>query len=606
MIKIARVKIERFRSINKLEMEITSDNNIIAICGKNNVGKTNSLRAINIFFNPEQYDKKIDMTILKQATSGGTTHPRITIAFFDNKNRKYYEIIRDMNEYEKGNENDGLSGSIFEMSAGGKRKINPKTIEKKEEIQEILNNFEFTYIESINVILPELINDISEEVIDAQYDKAKFSRSKRQLKDSYDAYIDGLTEILDEFADDISGTFKDFQPMWSVKFNVPKNSDSFRELISEDVNLQLDDRGSVGIEDKGAGLQRLAAILLQFELLSRKKNNKNKWNIVCIDEPDVYIHEGLQRKLKEFLDTKTGNSQIFLTTHSKVFINQYSMKNVFLFDAKHRQQYFVRRKREINIVETFLVNINTEDGYKKICEHLGIEIKTYEPLKQNNLVVEGGCDAKYITELGKYFGLNIPNIITLDGANNAEKYLDFYNSFYKNSTHKPNVKILLDNDEKGRSVFENIKENKYNNIKVKKIMLKNFNDTSYQSSEKHINNEIEDLMYPEVITELINDILKRKQMNTIEADVICKKIQTPAFEKGGILSLCENEKNSKNLATGNMITFFPSSDTGFKKSMAELFNLEANVVMLKMLSKCDTVHPFVRQFLTELLNFDDM
>ncbi len=58
MIKIAKVKIERFRSINNLEMDISADNNLIAICGKNNVGKTNSLRAINIFFNPDRWERK--------------------------------------------------------------------------------------------------------------------------------------------------------------------------------------------------------------------------------------------------------------------------------------------------------------------------------------------------------------------------------------------------------------------------------------------------------------------------------------------------------------------------------------------------------------------
>lgn len=241
MIKIAKVKIERFRSINNLEMDISSDNNLIAICGKNNVGKTNSLRAINIFFNPDQYDKKVDMPTIKQATGGGTTHPKISLTFYDDEEEKYYEIIRDINEYEKGEE--GLKGAIFEKSVTGTRKKNVKQIETLDEIKTILNRFEFTYIESINVIVPELINDISEEVIDAQYDKVKFSHNKKQLKESYDAYIDGLTEILNAFADDISGTFKEFQPTWSVKFDVPKVSDSFRELISNDVSLQLDDSG---------------------------------------------------------------------------------------------------------------------------------------------------------------------------------------------------------------------------------------------------------------------------------------------------------------------------------------------------------------------------
>lgn len=602
MIKIVKVKIERFRSINSLEMEIDQESNIIAICGKNNVGKTNALRAINVFFNPEQYDKSVDMTTLKKATGGGTTHPKITVTFRDDKTNYYYEIVRDINSYEK-NEKD-LTCSRYEMRKNGVRKINSVKVEKREEIQSILNKFDFTYIESINVILPELINDITDDVIDAEYDKVKFSNRKKQLKDSYDEYIDGLTDILNSFAADISATFKDFQPAWSVKFNVPKNSDSFRELISNDVSLQLDDSGSIGIEDKGAGLQRLAAILLQFELLSRKR--KNRTNIVCIDEPDVYIHEGLQRKLKEFLDSKTGSSQIFLTTHSKVFLDQYRMKNVFLFEAKHRLQYSERKKRNINVVETYLVDINSDDGYKKICEHLGVEVQVFEPLKKHNLIVEGCCDVKYLSELGKFFGLKLPYIISLDGANNAERYLDFYDSFYKDSEEKPVVKILLDNDEKGREVFASIKEDKYKHIIVKKVILSNFNRTQYSKNEKYVNNEIEDLMYPEIMVHLINNILSKKGLKEISTEIVCEKIKSPAFIKKGILNLCENEKNNENLELGNSIVFYPASDTGFKKSMAELFSLEANISLINLVRECNDRNPEVRKFLEELMDFSNL
>ena len=161
-------------------MEIDQESNIIAICGKNNVGKTNALRAINVFFNPEQYDKSVDMTTLKKATGGGTTHPKITVTFWDDKTNYYYEIVRDINSYEK-NEND-LTCSRYERRKNGVRKINSVKVEKREEIQSILNKFDFTYIESINVILPELINDITDEVIDAEYDKVKFSNRKKQLK----------------------------------------------------------------------------------------------------------------------------------------------------------------------------------------------------------------------------------------------------------------------------------------------------------------------------------------------------------------------------------------------------------------------------------------
>ena len=60
--------------------------------------------------------------------------------------------------------------------------------------------------------------------------------------------------------------YTSFRENWKVEFIVPKNSETFRDLISEDVHLSLDDNGSIGVLDKGAGLQKLATILLNFEI----------------------------------------------------------------------------------------------------------------------------------------------------------------------------------------------------------------------------------------------------------------------------------------------------------------------------------------------------
>ncbi len=587
--KIKKIKVERFRSINVLELTVDQNENIIAICGKNNVGKTNFLRAINVFFNPEMYDKHSDMTTLKQATGGGTIHPKITITFADEENKKEYEIVRDFNKREK-DESD-LSGNVRSLS-----KTRCKNTLDCKAIQSFLQDFEFVYIESINVILPQLINDISNDVIDARYYKARFANSKLEMKEKYDAYIEGLNDVLDSFAKDISATFKEFQPEWCVRFDVPKNSDSFRELISNDVTLQLDDSGSVGIEDKGAGLQRLAAILLQFELLERKKNKK--FNIVCIDEPDVYIHEGLQQKLRKFLDEKATKAQIFLTTHSKVFLNEYTMKNVFLFDANYRVQYSQRKKKNINVVETFKVDTSVDDGYKKICEHLGIEIKTYEPLAINNLIVEGGCDKKYITELSKYFGFAVPNIISADGADNIVQYLRFFDSYYKDESKRPFVKTLLDDDTEGRKVFDAIKPDTYKNIKVEKYIIPNFNG---ERCEKNGNHEVEDFIYPEIVVFLANQIINKKGMIAVDAETVCRKIKTPAYKDKGILYVLENEKNDKNPETGNSIVF----ECAFKKGMAQMFEIKADINLISIIEEGSRKYPKVKEFLNTLITFNE-
>ena len=499
--------------------------------------------------------------------------------------------------------NPGLSGSSFKLD--GKKKKDKQAL-TPENIAEIMGRIEFIYIESINTFIPELIGKITEGIINVEYDKARFSQSRKELKEAYDTYIDGLSAILGTFANDISNTFKYFRDNWKVEFIVPKNSDTFRDLISEDVRLSLDDNGSVGVLDKGAGLQRLATILLNFEMLSRIDRKKSI--VVCIDEPDAYLHEGLQRKLKTLFDEKSSSMQLFFTTHSKVFINEYSMRNVFLLDSKHYEQYSTRKKRSINVMETILVNINDQSGYDKICSHLGIEAVTYELLQRNNLLVEGNCDKKYLTELFNYFNIPSPNIESVNGADNALKYLEFYDSYYRNNTsqYKPKIKVILDNDPKGREIFKKIKAAAYCHIDVSAILLQNHNNNGNTATEKNnTNNEIEDFMYPEVIVFLINALLEKKGMAKLKQSTICHKIHTPSFSAKGILELCEFEKNTINPDTGTDISFVSSGSqsTGVKEGLAGMFNLKANKKLLALLAECDSKYPYVKQALLELSDF---
>ena len=51
MLIITKVEIKRYRSINDLVINIDESHNIVTFCGQNNVGKTNILRAIALFFN---------------------------------------------------------------------------------------------------------------------------------------------------------------------------------------------------------------------------------------------------------------------------------------------------------------------------------------------------------------------------------------------------------------------------------------------------------------------------------------------------------------------------------------------------------------------------
>ncbi len=606
MIVITSVNINRYRSILNLRFNIDNMQNLVAICGENNVGKTNTLRAVNLFFNPEIYDISTDRPTLKQAQGGGSIDTKIELEFYDYKAEIYYSITRDFKHYDFSS-NNGLSGEMYRKSSTGKTKINStkKALDKKE-LNEFLSKFEFRYIESININIPQIVEQLTDDIIDVEYEGTRMTESKRVLREAYGKYTMGLQNILNVFSSDISGTFNDFRENWNISFNVPKSVDTFRDLISDDVELFIDDKGCNGVEQKGSGLQRLAVILLHFEIVARLKKKKNI--IICVDEPDIYLHEGLQRKLIGFFEKNSKFMQIIYTTHSKIFINQYSMKNAILLGSNFYKQYSVRKKKEISVAETIFIDTNTEDGYEKICEHLGIEKSKYDILEKNNILVEGGCDKKYLEELGNYFGVAQIKIISVNGVNNVDKYMDFYNSYYKTnlSIYKPKVKILFDNDAAGRDAYKKISAKKYNYVDVDCILLQNhLGDSNTAIERNNCNHEIEDLIYPEVMCYLVNALLEKRNFNKIDTKTTIRKIHMPSFKNGGILSLIDNEKNEQNPNNGQQISFVSSgqSTDQIKNGLAGLFNIQGDRKLINIIERCMNEYPFVRNFTEEIFTF---
>lgn len=105
MIKITGIKIANFRSFKDKENTATSLSFINVFVGKNNVGKTNFLRAVYLFFNPQNYKPATDINYIKQLTGGGTKNPKISLDFEDDNLDKTstvsYTLICDFNNKEK-------------------------------------------------------------------------------------------------------------------------------------------------------------------------------------------------------------------------------------------------------------------------------------------------------------------------------------------------------------------------------------------------------------------------------------------------------------------------------------------------------------------------
>ncbi len=244
---------------------------------------------------------------------------------------------------------------------------------------------------------------------------------------------------------------------------------------------------------------------------------------------------------------------------------------------------------------------------------MGIEDLDYELLNAYNIVVEGNADKIYIENLCLFFGLSTPKIITANGADNILKYLEFYQSFYQDKESRHSLLVLLDNDSKGREVYQRINPQKYNKLIIYKELVPNFigeTDTVLTIAKVNCDWQIEDLIYPKVLCELVNEVLKKRNEKTnpklqlISSAKVEQKSLQPAFKQRGILALIENEKNEKNPETGQAINFVSSQlpSEQIKQSIANLFqkSLQGNKKMISLIQEEDSKYPKVKEFLTRI------
>lgn len=356
----------------------------------------------------------------------------------------------------------------------------------------------------------------------------------------------------------------------------------------------------MGVSNKGSGLQRLAIILLNIELIKRISPRKKKTCILCIDEPDIFLHSGLQKKLYQFI--LNSKFQTFYTTHSEHFIDK-NLRNIVFLEGVLSHKFSKRKNKEIYYLDTKTIPLNTEDGYKKICEHLRIEpVLVPEPvLGRFNIIVEGECDKNYLSKLADYYGIDHSKVkvIIANGAARINPMLDVYNSFSANQSYKPIIHVLYDDDDAGRPEFDSInsqikRSNVFTNIDIKPFIINNYAG----KRSKNGNYEIEDLMYPEIICFILNAFLSEKGMNIIETNNVLEDINEQRYINNGILNVCDiyTGQRNKGISTSPL-------QPGVKGRMCELFDITDNNIK-NLLDKAKNDYPDVEKFVNNIFNFE--
>ena len=402
--KIHVVDIKKFRSIDRAEVRF---DDITAIVGENNSGKSAVIQALSTFFN---YDEN-ETRKFNDGTHSYTPKSKavITITFIGvpaNSRLKQYET------------NNQLTIQFSHTKRGKKPIIKYKDNHTFKEatdnlITQIKKHINFVYIPPIRT------------ASDLQYTETAI------LRQLVETHLDSETRFKDSFTNKFKDAFAFLQKNALSKLSRKLNKES---SLPDGLGLQLGFRSDmhyseyvndieVSVLEKslthnllncGTGIQSLTVISL-YRLLA-KLEDRNIF--LALEEPETNLHPHAQREFISAIKSDGSNSQIALTTHSTAIIDTLGHQDVMLVKKiPDTPRGFKSHVEQLPI--TFFEDHGL-DSFKYYQFHLYKNSEFF--YARRIIIVESKTDAEIVKVLAANAGVDITlsgcSIISLDGVKN--------------------------------------------------------------------------------------------------------------------------------------------------------------------------------------------
>lgn len=392
--KIKALKMKNFRGYSD---EVTIDFcNLTTFVGKNDIGKSTILEALDIFFNEGKGVVKIDKDdINKQIALGGDTEIHISICFeelpesvvIDATNETTLEseyLLNEAGQLEviKKYPNAGTAKTFVKAFHPTNPSCNELLLKKNAELKAIINGQDIPCDDKTknavmrtsiwnhyrnNLQLAEGEIDITKgdaksiwEKLQAALPLYSLFQSDRKNSDSDSEIQDPLSEATKQILNDpeLRGPLTEIATVVETKLREvsARTLDKLREMNPEIANslnpvipqaeslkwsdvfkkVSISGDEDIPINKRGSGVKRL--ILLSFfrAEAERRRAERNSSSIIyAIEEPETSQHTEHQKILvRSFIAlSEIPNTQIIITTHSAALVKQLEFENLRLVTA---------------------------------------------------------------------------------------------------------------------------------------------------------------------------------------------------------------------------------------------------------------------------------
>lgn len=397
--KISKATIHNFRSIKVGTFDLYD---FTLLVGENNVGKSNIITALRVFYEEEKFSPSNDFP--KFATDDKESWIEIEFLTTDDEQeslkeeyksldkrlrlRKYLqsedsELVKanqsNIYAYEKG----VLSKNLFY----GAKNISQAKIGKIIFIPEVSKTDD-----SLKMTGPspfrEMVNFVLKKVIIK-------SKSFQALNTSFESFN---TEFKEEATDagfslkKLEADINDQISYWKINFGININSIQPDDIVKNLINHYITDQNlgnqKISINQLGQGLQRhliYSLIKLSAKYVDIKEEKRKEFSpdftLILFEEPEAFLHpsqqEVLNRNLKQL--SKESTQQVLITTHSATYVSKSSDELVTIVRLKKEESITTINQLNQESLESLY---DSNIGFFRLFSTMLIDPNVPEPLKQ--------------------------------------------------------------------------------------------------------------------------------------------------------------------------------------------------------------------------------
>lgn len=308
MKKISKIEIKNFRSIKTQVIENLSDLNVFS--GSNDVGKSNVLRALDMFFNKKHVNFFEEFNLEKKSEIKRSRQKQIISVKIYFINNIYKNLPPKFFVKRTWDKSGDMINQYDDTETWRKSQSNITQTQVKTALSLYLNKFCFKYIPAIkdnvcfNTLLVEMYNAIVNNRVGTEQE--------------FEATLSDFNDKLANLSDELSQYFLSVANI-KTAVALPTSAIDLAKRLEVSTFLDSSSQNIVPLFNRGDGV-RMHYIPAILNFIS--KQEKNKWHIWAIDEPETSCEYSKSFLLaNDFKNTYSKDNQIFLSSHSFHFIS---------------------------------------------------------------------------------------------------------------------------------------------------------------------------------------------------------------------------------------------------------------------------------------------